>query len=212
VRDALGRFALAGRGRCSRPWGWRCNAHSRLECVHYRAGQPPGQARGGIIELDLTTDAPRRHRFHDDRAEPAPLRCRHCRTIALGPAQAAARGHRCKLRPVTLHSVGTSFKWIPAPVYLSLKYGTPQFRWSCRACRSVLAVPRERSQRGKRWLVMPKQLNGSPGKKPPASSVKRRPVKSFSTMVEILKSRKPRRADEAESGRRPELVPARCRG
>jgi len=35
---------------------------------------------------------------------------------------------------------------------------------------------------------MPKQLNGMPGKKPAAPSVKRRPVKSFSTMLEIPKA------------------------
>jgi hypothetical protein len=44
--------------------------------------------------------------------------------------------------------------------------------------------------------------NGTPGKKPPAASVKRRPVKSFSSMVEILKSRPARHGDDAELGRR----------
>jgi hypothetical protein len=53
--------------------------------------------------------------------------------------------------------------------------------------------------RGLRLIPVPhakQQPNGTPGKKPPVPSVKRRPVMSFSTMVEILKSRKLRRADE----------------
>jgi len=51
---------------------------------------------------------------------------------------------------------------------------------------------------------MPKQQqpNGTPGKKPLAPSVKRRSAQSFSTMVEILKSRKPQQADDAEIGLR----------
>ena len=51
---------------------------------------------------------------------------------------------------------------------------------------------------------MPKQQrpNGMPGKKPPAPSVKRRPVRPFSTLVEMLKRHKPRQADEAETDRR----------
>jgi hypothetical protein len=44
---------------------------------------------------------------------------------------------------------------------------------------------------------MPKQRNGPHGK-PPAPLVKRRPVGSFSLMVRILKSRKPRRIADAE--------------
>ena len=48
---------------------------------------------------------------------------------------------------------------------------------------------------------MPKQPNGTPGNEPPAPSVKRRSVGSFSTLVEVLKSRKPRRADEADARR-----------
>jgi hypothetical protein len=54
---------------------------------------------------------------------------------------------------------------------------------------------------------MPKHPNSKPGKKPPEPSVKRMPVESFSTMVEILKSRKPRRTDYAEAAR--PLKPAR---
>jgi hypothetical protein len=44
---------------------------------------------------------------------------------------------------------------------------------------------------------MPKQQpNGTPSKKPAVPSVKRWPVKSLPTMVEILKSRKPEQANE----------------
>jgi len=45
-------------------------------------------------------------------------------------------------------------------------------------------------------ISMPKQPNGTPGKKPPVPSITRRPILSFSTMVEILKNRKPEQADE----------------
>jgi hypothetical protein len=44
---------------------------------------------------------------------------------------------------------------------------------------------------------MRKQPNGTPGKKPPAPSVKVKPG-DFRTLVEILKGRKPRQADDAE--------------
>ena len=46
---------------------------------------------------------------------------------------------------------------------------------------------------------MPKQakLNGTPGKKPPAPSVKR-PARSFPTIVEILKDRMSRETDKAK--------------
>jgi hypothetical protein len=53
---------------------------------------------------------------------------------------------------------------------------------------------------------VPKQYpNGTPGKKLLAPSVRRRGGTSFSTMVEILNGRKPRRA-EAEQERRPKPV------
>jgi hypothetical protein len=48
---------------------------------------------------------------------------------------------------------------------------------------------------------MPEHRNGTPGRKPPAPSVKGRPVGSFSTMVEILKSRMARHIDDAELSR-----------
>jgi len=48
----------------------------------------------------------------------------------------------------------------------------------------------------------------TPGKKPTAPLVKRRPVRSFTAMVEILKKRKPQRAD-AGPGFRTEPVPVR---
>jgi len=50
---------------------------------------------------------------------------------------------------------------------------------------------------------MPKQLNGTPGKKPPAPSVKVRLGRKA--------LRKPRQTDEAETGRQRKSVPA-CRG
>jgi hypothetical protein len=58
---------------------------------------------------------------------------------------------------------------------------------------------------------MPKQQpNHKPGEKPPAPLVKRkRQVASFSAMVEILKSGKPRSADEAETGSLTKPVPTR---
>jgi len=57
---------------------------------------------------------------------------------------------------------------------------------------------------------MRKQPNGTgtPGKKPPAPSIKVRPG-DFHTLVEMLKGRKPRRTDDAEPGRRPKPIPAR---
>jgi hypothetical protein len=39
-----------------------------------------------IIKLDRAIDAALRHCAHDDGAEPAPLRRRHWRPLALGPA------------------------------------------------------------------------------------------------------------------------------
>src|SRR6266446_2942245 len=59
---------------------------TRLERVRDWAGQAPRQARGGIIELDSSTYAALRHRFHDDGAEAAPTRRSYGRPIALGPA------------------------------------------------------------------------------------------------------------------------------
>jgi hypothetical protein len=57
---------------------------------------------------------------------------------------------------------------------------------------------------------MPKQkLNGTPGKKPRAPSVKRRCGTSFSTMVEILNGRKLRQADETETIHRTKPVSVR---
>src|SRR5260370_21513882 len=49
---------------------------------------------------------------------------------------------------------------------------------------------------------------GTPGKKPPAPSVKRRSAQSFSIMVEILESRKPQQADDAETGLRSSEPPS----
>ena len=59
---------------------------TRLKRVRYGAGQAPSHARGGVIELDGSTYAALRHRFHDDGAEPTTPRRRHRRPVALGPA------------------------------------------------------------------------------------------------------------------------------
>jgi hypothetical protein len=53
-----------------------------------------------------------------------------------------------------------------------------------------------------KWSRMPEHPNSTPGRKPRAPSVKRRPVGSFSTMVEILKGRLARHAEDAELSRR----------
>jgi hypothetical protein len=53
-------------------------------------------------------------------------------------------------------------------------------------------APRRTSSR------MPEHPNGTPGKKLPAPPVKKRLVRSFSSLVEILKSRPARHADDAE--------------
>jgi hypothetical protein len=104
--------------------------------------------------------------------------------------------------------------------------GTPPLRWRwLRACgaacnlasrgsgpaggRSQKAgVPDlpDISKRGlgprRTWSRMPEHPNGTPGKKPRAPSVKRRPVRSFSSMVEILKTRLAPHADDAKPPRR----------
>jgi hypothetical protein len=53
---------------------------------------------------------------------------------------------------------------------------------------------------------MSKQPNGTPGKTPPGPSVKVRRG-DYRTLVEILKGRKLRRIDDAETGRRHKSVP-----
>ncbi len=59
---------------------------SRLKRVRHRTCQAPGHPRGGVIKIDGTAYAALRDRFHNYGAEPAPLRRRHGRPIAFGPA------------------------------------------------------------------------------------------------------------------------------
>ncbi len=62
--------------------------HSPLGSSAFVTGQVRRQItlEGGVIELDGSTYAALRHRFHNDGAEPTTLRRRHWRPVALGPA------------------------------------------------------------------------------------------------------------------------------
>src|SRR6266849_7662716 len=57
-----------------------------LQRVRCWAGQALGHARGRVIKVDRAIQAALRHRFHNYRAEPAPLRWRYRWAIALGRA------------------------------------------------------------------------------------------------------------------------------
>src|SRR5262249_45625274 len=57
-----------------------------LQRVRCRAGQVPNGTRWRILKVDLAVHAVLRHRFDNYGAEPTPLRRRHGRPIALGPA------------------------------------------------------------------------------------------------------------------------------
>src|SRR5262245_59283848 len=65
---------------------------------------------------------------------------------------------------------------------------------------AVLSASAKRPEPTRFWCIMPKQPNGTPGKKPSAPSVNVRRG-DFQRLVEILKSRKPRRDDKARPGR-----------
>ena len=55
------------------------------ERIRSWASQAPSHARGRVIKTDHTVHAALRHRLHYDGAEPASLRRRHRRPIALDP-------------------------------------------------------------------------------------------------------------------------------
>jgi hypothetical protein len=57
-----------------------------LQRLRSWAGQAPTEARGRIIEFDRTIHALLCHPFNNRDAEPIPLRRRHERPLALGPA------------------------------------------------------------------------------------------------------------------------------
>jgi hypothetical protein len=59
------------------------------------------------------------------------------------------------------------------------------------------------------WSPVPKQPNGTPGKKPPAPSIEVRLARSFSTMGENSQSAE--NSTDAECGRRSKSVPATAR-
>src|SRR5215469_13011752 len=63
----------------------RTRRPSRLQRVRSWAGQAPGHARGCVLKVDPPIDASLRHLFHNYSAEPAPLRHRHGRPVALLP-------------------------------------------------------------------------------------------------------------------------------
>ena len=80
------------------------------------------------------------------------------------------------------------------------------------ACLLINRHNSERATGSRRWLAMPKQSpqpsNGTPGKKPPAPSVKLRPG-DFRRLVEMLNGGMARRTDQADQRRRSKIVPAR---
>ncbi len=126
---------------------------------------------------------------------------RRLRALRLGPSSSAGEGCNGVMfaSDIGLPRYGKQgLEEPPAPVERRL-------RDSC----TIMGVAMPSS--GDMWTGMfpslpLKQLNGRPGKKPPAPSVKVRPG-GFRTLVEILKGRKPRRTDDAETGPRSKPVP-----